>query len=122
MREKRQSKRGTQQIEEATPPKSFASYFATLFPMVDSPLQLGDFKPISLLGSLYKLIVKVLMVHLSLAMDKLISGNHPSGFLKGRQLVDEAMAVNEIINLARRTRNECLIFKVDFEETYDSVS
>ncbi|GAU17375.1 hypothetical protein TSUD_232510 [Trifolium subterraneum] len=32
------------------------------------------------------------------------------------------VAVNEIIDLAKKTRKECLIFKVDFEKAYDSVS
>jgi hypothetical protein len=52
-------------------------------------------------------------------MDKLISLNQ-SSFIKGRQLVDEV--VNEIIDLAIKSRRECLIFKVDFEKAYDLVS
>jgi hypothetical protein len=54
-------------------------------------------------------------------MDKLISPNQ-SAFIKGRQLVDGVVAVNEIIDLARKEKRSCLIFKVDFEKTYDSVS
>ncbi|GAU44056.1 hypothetical protein TSUD_399540 [Trifolium subterraneum] len=40
----------------------------------------------------------------------------------GRQLVDGVVAVNEIIDLAKKGRKDCLIFKVDFEKAYDSVS
>lgn len=54
-------------------------------------------------------------------MDRLISDNQ-SAFIKGRQLVDGVVAVNEIIDLARKSRRGCLIFKVDFEKAYDSVS
>jgi hypothetical protein len=35
--------------------------------------------------------------------------------------VDGVVVVNEVVELAKRTRKECLIFKVDFEKAYDSV-
>ncbi|MCH82139.1 cytochrome P450, partial [Trifolium medium] len=54
-------------------------------------------------------------------MDKLISPNQLA-FIQGRKLVDGVVAVNEIIDLAKKSRKECLIFKVDFEKVYDSVS
>jgi len=38
-------------------------------------------------------------------MDKLISSNQ-SAFIKGRQLVDGVVAVNEIIDLAKKSRKE----------------
>lgn len=40
--------------------RSFASYFITLIPKSISIAQLSDFRPIYLVGSLYKLVVKVL--------------------------------------------------------------
>ncbi|MCI29558.1 RNA-directed DNA polymerase (Reverse transcriptase), partial [Trifolium medium] len=79
-------------------PRSFSSYFITLIPKVISPLSIGDFRPISLVGSLYKIIAKVLATRLANGMDKLISPNQ-SAFIKGRQLVDGVVAVNEIIDL-----------------------
>jgi len=39
-------------------PKSFSSYFITLIPKVDSPQRVGNFRPISLLGPLYKLVAR----------------------------------------------------------------
>jgi len=44
-----------------------------------------------------------------------------STFLKGRNLVDGVLVVNEILDFARRMKRQCLIFKVDFEKAYDSV-
>jgi hypothetical protein len=101
--------------------RSFSSYFVTLIPKVHSPTSLGDFRPISFLGSLFKLVAKVLAGRLAPVMDKLISSNQ-FAFIKGRQLVNRVVAVNEIIDFARKGRKECLIFKVDFEKAYDSVS
>jgi hypothetical protein len=41
-------------------PHSFSSYFITLIPKSPSHLSIGDFRPISLVGSLYKMVAKVL--------------------------------------------------------------
>ncbi|MCH82185.1 cysteine-rich receptor-like protein kinase [Trifolium medium] len=75
---------------------------------VGSPLHLGDFQPISLLGSLYKLVAKVLAGRLAVVMDKIISPNQPA-YIKGSQLVDGVVAINEIINLAKKSRKRDLV-------------
>ncbi|PNX74297.1 ribonuclease H [Trifolium pratense] len=101
-------------------PKSLLAYFVTLIPKVNSPFSLGDFRPISLLGCLYKLIAKVLTNRLAKVMNSLIATNQ-SAFIKGRNLVDGVLVVNEVVDLARRSGKDCMIFKVDFEKAYDSV-
>lgn len=37
-------------------------------------------------------------------------------------LVDGVVAINKVIDLAKHSRKACLVLKVDFETTYDSVS
>jgi hypothetical protein len=101
-------------------PKSFLSYFVTLIPKVESPFTLSDFRPISLLGCLYKIVAKVLANRLSKVMNNLIALNQ-SAFLKGRNLVDGVLVVNEVIDHAKKSGKECMVFKVDFEKAYDSV-
>ena len=101
-------------------PKSFLSYFVTLIPKVKVPVSLKEYRPISLLGSLYKFLSKVLATRLSKVMNSIISGSQ-SAFLKGRHLVDGVLVVNEVVDLAKQTKRECLILKVDFEKAYDSV-
>jgi hypothetical protein len=53
-------------------------------------------------------------------MDRLVASTQ-SAFLQGRQLVDGVVVVNEVVDLAKRTGQSCMIFKVDFEKAYDSV-
>ncbi|MCH86627.1 LINE-1 reverse transcriptase like, partial [Trifolium medium] len=100
-------------------PKSFLSYFVTLVPKVNSPSNISDFRPISLIGCLYKLIAKVLAKRLAKVIDSVVALNQ-SAFIKGRNLVDGVLVVNEVVELAKKTKRECLIFKVDFEKAYDS--
>ncbi|GAU40168.1 hypothetical protein TSUD_292720 [Trifolium subterraneum] len=101
-------------------PNCLMSYFLTLVPKIKSPQSLGDFRPISLLGCLYKLLAKVLAARLARAIGPLIP-NTQTAFLKGRQLVEGVVVVNEVIDYAKKTGKECLILKVDFEKAYDSV-
>lgn len=54
-------------------------------------------------------------------MEKLISPSN-SSFLKGRLLVDDVVAVNELEGIARNSKMVCLVFKIDFEKAYDLVS
>ena len=70
-------------FHSASLPWSFSSYFITLIPKVLSPTRISDFRPISLLEPLYKLVAKVLAGRLAPVMDKLISSNQ-SAFIKGR--------------------------------------
>jgi hypothetical protein len=101
-------------------PKSICSYFLALIPKVQSPQSLGNFRPISLLGCIYKLVAKVLASRLAKVIGDLIP-NTQSAFLKGRQLVDGVVVVNEVVDYAKKSGKQCLIFKVDFEKAYDSV-
>jgi hypothetical protein len=100
--------------------KGLGSYFLTLVPKVLSPQHLGDFRPISLIGCLYKMVAKVLANRLAKVVGELIPDTQ-SAFLKGRQLVEGVVVVNEVVDFARKAGKECLIFKVYFKKAYDSV-
>jgi hypothetical protein len=103
-----------------TLPKCLLSYFVALIPKVPLPFNLGDFRPISFLSCLYKIIAKVLTNRLAKVMSPLIAHTQ-SAFIKGRNLVDGVLVVNEVVDLAKKFEKDCLIFKVDFEKAYDSV-
>lgn len=85
------------------------SSFLTLIPNVDNPLKLNEFRPISLIGSVYKIVAKILANRLRGVMDHLIDGNQ-SAFLGGRQMLDSALVVNEVIDGAKRRKKPCMIF------------
>lgn len=102
-------------------PKGICSSFVTLIPNRDNPQGILDFRPISLIGSIHKLIPKLLAARLKCVLTPLIS-HCQSAFLANRQILDGVLTVSEVVDLARKKKEERIIFKVDFEKAYDSVS
>ena len=49
------------------------SFFIALIPKSDSPSCLNDYRPISLIGSIYKILAKVLSNKIKLVMPRIIS-------------------------------------------------
>jgi hypothetical protein len=100
--------------------KGINATFIALIPRVDSPQRLNDFRPISLVGSLYKILAKVLANRLRLVIGSVIS-EAQTAFVKDRQILDGILIANEVVDEARKSRKELMLFKVDFEKAYDSV-
>lgn len=101
-------------------PRGVSSSFITLIPKRDNPQKVSDFRPISLIGCIHKLISELLANRLKVVIGSLIS-NCQSAFIANRQILDGVVAISEVVDLARKRGDECLILKVDFEKTYDSV-
>ena len=96
------------------------STFVALIPKVESPQRLNDFRPISRVGSLYKILAKVLANRLRLIIGSVISDSQ-SSFVKGRQILDGILVANEVVDDARRSNKDLLLFKVDFKKACDSI-
>lgn len=50
-----------------------------------------------LIGSIYKIIAKVLANRLKTVMGKLVS-NQQNAFIKGRQIIDASLIANEVLD------------------------
>jgi hypothetical protein len=87
---------------------------------VDNPQKLTDFRPISLVISLYKILAKVLENRLRQVVGSVVS-EVQSAFVKERQILDGILVANEVVDDARRNQKELILFKVDFEKAYDFV-
>ncbi|GKV35106.1 hypothetical protein SLEP1_g43419 [Rubroshorea leprosula] len=95
--------------------------FVVLIPKTSNPQKIEDFRPISLIGSMYKIIAKLLANRIRLVMGSVI-GVQQTAFVKDRLLVDGVLVANEVIDEAKRRRKSSFILKLDFEKAFDKVS
>lgn len=95
--------------------------FVSLLPKVSNPVNLGDFKPISLIGCYYKIIAKVLAERVKQVISSLI-GEVQSAFIGGRSILDGVLIANEVVDYCKRVKQKGLLFKVDFEKAYDCIN
>lgn len=102
-------------------PKVVTSSFLALIPKVAHPINLGEYRPICLVGSLYKILAKLLVARLKRLIGGLIS-QCQSAFVPGMQLFDGVLIANEIIDKVTRDKKECVFFKIDFKKSYDCVN
>ncbi|GJS90564.1 RNA-directed DNA polymerase, eukaryota [Tanacetum coccineum] len=96
------------------------SSFITLIPKTQDAKVIKDFRPIILIGSVYKIIAKILANRLSLVIPYLIS-DVQSAFVANRQILDGPFIINELISWCKYKKTKAMLFKVDFEKAFDSV-
>nr|GEV88292.1 RNA-directed DNA polymerase, eukaryota [Tanacetum cinerariifolium] len=96
------------------------SSFIALIPKIPDANMVKDFRPVSLIGSVYKIIAKILSNRLVNVLGDILS-EVPSAFIANRQILDGPFILNEVIQWCKAKKKQTLIFKVDFEKAYDSV-
>ena len=79
-----------------------------------------DFRPISLTGSIYELIEKVLANRLKKGMNKLVNSTQ-NAFVEGRQILDASLIANEVINFVLK-KEKGVLYKLDIEKAYDQIN
>jgi hypothetical protein len=101
--------------------KSLNVSFIALIPKIPGAFSLKDFRPISLVGGIYKIIAKVLANRLKIVLEKVISKSQ-SAFIKGRRILDPILIANECLDSRIRSREPGVICKMDLEKAYDHVN
>nr|GEV27043.1 RNA-directed DNA polymerase, eukaryota [Tanacetum cinerariifolium] len=98
----------------------FNSSFIALIPKVMDSKFVNDYRPISLIGSVYKVVTKILANRLATVIAGLVSDTQ-STFLVDRQILDDPFILNEVLDWCKRKNKQAMFFKVDFAKAYDSV-
>ncbi|KAJ0918837.1 putative RNA-directed DNA polymerase [Helianthus annuus] len=101
--------------------QSCSSSFISLIPKVQDPMTFSDFRPISLIGVVNKIVSKVLANRMKKVLNGVIS-NSQSAFASGRNIIDGPLIVNEIVGWAKKKKKKLFVFKADIEKAYDTVN
>lgn len=100
--------------------KGLNASFIALIPKSPSPSSISDYRPISLIGSIYKLISKVLAIRLQSIMPSILSENQ-FAFTTGRQISDCILVTNEVVDAMKKNRQGGILLKLDFAKAYDNM-
>ena len=101
--------------------RSLNSTFMVLIPKRVGVEDLQDFRPISLTGSIYKLITKVLANRLKKVMNKLVNSTQ-NAFVEGRQILDASLIANEVIDSMLKKKEKGVLCKLDIKKAYDKIN
>ncbi|GKB80140.1 RNA-directed DNA polymerase, eukaryota, partial [Tanacetum coccineum] len=101
-------------------PKGSNSSFIALILKISDANMVKDYRLISLIGSLYKIIAKILSNRLVNVLGDNVN-EVQSAFVTDRQILDGPFILNELFQWCKSKKKQSLVFKVDFEKAYDSV-
>ncbi|KAL5541335.1 hypothetical protein UlMin_044595 [Ulmus minor] len=95
--------------------------FLCLIPKKQDAQKVKDFRPISLVSGLYKILAKLLSNRLREVLEETISLAQ-GAFVHNRQILDVVLVATEAVEDYRKRGERGVIFKVDFEKAYDYVN
>jgi hypothetical protein len=93
----------------------------SLIPKVPGADSIKQFHPIALINVIFKFISKACALRLSPIAHRTISFAQIA-FIKGRQILDGALALHEILDELHVSHQPAIILKLDFEKVYDRVN
>ncbi|KAJ4768712.1 RNA-directed DNA polymerase (reverse transcriptase)-related family protein [Rhynchospora pubera] len=92
-----------------------------LIPKTEGVEQVTDFRPISVINYIPKLISKVLALRLQPFLPNLISISQ-TGFLKGRLITENFNVARELVHHLNSSQHNGVLLKLDFYKAFDSVN
>ena len=94
--------------------------FLTLIPKKGNAEVPGDYRPIALCNTIYKILSKALATRLKTLLPKLIS-EEQTRFMPGKSIIDGISIIQETIHSAKSNKEACMFLKLDIQKAYDKV-
>ena len=94
----------------------------TCIPKENKPKQhLNNWRPLTLLDTVYKLASGAIANRLKQVIDKTINKDQ-TGFLKGRYIGENTRLIYDLMNYTEQNNIPGLLLLIDFEKAFDSLS
>ena len=95
--------------------------WVALVPKKKCPSSIDDYRPISMVGALYKIISKILSHRLKSVIANLIDESH-TAIVGNRQILDGVLIANESLAWLKKNKIHGSLIELDFQKAYDSVN
>jgi mannosylglycoprotein endo-beta-mannosidase len=92
----------------------------TLIPKIGDRAILSNWRPITLLGSTYKILAKTLAGRIQLTLTHIIRPNQ-TGFVEGRSILDNVFMAQEVLGWAEESEQDLVLLLLDFEKAFDCI-
>lgn len=92
--------------------KSINAAFVAFIPKKTGGVELNDFKSISLVGGLYKIVAKLLAERPKSMIHKLVD-RQQMAFIKNRQIIDAVLIANECVDSKHRDNQPRILCKLE---------
>ncbi|WVZ62771.1 LOW QUALITY PROTEIN: hypothetical protein U9M48_012475, partial [Paspalum notatum var. saurae] len=92
----------------------------TLILKIQEANQIQQYRLIYLLNVSFKIFTKAATIRINSNADHLVSPTQ-SAFMRGRNILEGVVNLHEIVHELHRRKQSGVIFKIDFEKTYDKV-
>jgi hypothetical protein len=100
--------------------ETFNKGLITLIPKSGDHAKLGNWRPITLLGSLYKILAKTLARRLQVFLPNAIRPGQ-TDFVEGRSILNNTFLAQEAQDWAEESNQDLVLLLLDFEKAFDRI-